>query len=126
MNQLNTIKAIGYGAFLWLIITALVGSVYGLGLYFDMIDSVWPEIIAALVAGGIALIFAKEAGIISHRQALTYSLLWLFIPIILDLLIIARLTDAVFSSWQYWFGHILVLLSPWLVLWGGQKKETTL
>ncbi len=123
MNQLNIAKALAYGAFLWLIITALIGSVYGFGLYFDRVDSPWIGIIAAFVAGGIAAIFAKEVGIADSKKAGVYSLFWLIIPVLLDFIIIARLTSGIFSSWQYWFGHTLVFLAPWLIFQVSQKNK---
>jgi hypothetical protein len=122
MTSFNNIKALAYAAFLWLIITGLIGAVYGFGLYFGLTDSPWIEIVAALVAGGIAAIFAKEIGVLTTKQAWTYSLLWLAIPVLLDLIIISPLTDEVFRSWQYWFGHFLVFASPWLILTFNPKK----
>lgn len=116
MTSSNLTKGVGYGGILWLVITGLTGAVYGFGLCFEQIESFWIKILVALIAGGVALFFAKELNISTARKAAIYSLIWLAIPILLDLFIISWMTAGVFGSWEYWLGHILVFLSPWIVL----------
>jgi hypothetical protein len=122
VSKFNTVKTIGYGLFLWLIITALIGAVYGFGIYFEIVDSPWVGFVAALVAWGTGLIFAQEMGVITLNRAWAVGLVWLLIPLALDLIIIAQFTNEVFNSWQYWFGHALVFLSPLMVYHGGRKN----
>ena len=126
MTAFNMKKAVGYGALLWLIITGIIGGVYGFGLYFHTTSSEWVRIIAALVAGGVALFFAREVEVSNLKEAWGYSLMWLIVPIILDLLIISWLSGEVFGSWEYWFGHILVFLSPWIILLLRRRKDHVL
>ena len=50
-------KALGFGALIWLIMFALVSAMVGFKIY----DSTWMQIIAALVAGVLAYLFALAA-----------------------------------------------------------------
>ena len=116
MTTFKITKVLAYAAFLWLIISGLVGSVYGFGLYCGLSDSPWLGLVSSFVSGGIALIFAKEMKVESTKQAGVYSLLWLIVPLVLDLFIIYPLSKDIFSTWQYWLGHGLVFVAPWVVL----------
>lgn len=121
MARLNMTKAVGYGVILWLVITGLTGAVYGFGLCFQQTESLWVRLAIALIAGGVALFFAKEIEIATSKKAAVYSLSWLAIPILLDLFIISWMTFGIFSTWEYWLGHILIFLSPWIILYFNQK-----
>lgn len=123
MTTFKITKVVAYAAFLWLIISGLVGSVYGFGLYCGIPDSAWLGVVSSFVSFGIALIFAKELGVSSTKQAVMFSLLWLLVPVVLDLLVVHPLSKEIFSTWQYWLGHGLVFLAPWVVLKADQKVQ---
>ncbi len=123
MTTFKITKVVAYGAFLWLIVTGLVGSVYGFGLYCGITDSAWLGVVSALISGGISLIFAKEMGVFTTNQALVFSLIWLFVPIVIDLAIISPVSDQFLNSWEYWLGRGLIFLAPWIVYKLGKKSE---
>lgn len=123
ITEFSLKKAFGYGALLWLIGTGIIGAVHGFGIHFGVGSYIFIRIIAALVFGGIALIFSKEVEVSDAKQALGYSLLWLVAPLLLDLLIVSPFAAGLFSFWQYWLGHVLVLLAPWAVLAFNRKGQ---
>ena len=122
MDKLDLTRAVGYGSILWLVVTGVTGAVYGFGLCFEQTESAWIKIIAALIAGGVALFFAKEIGINTSKKAGIYSLCWLVIPLLLDLAVISWMTSGIFGAWEYWLGHILIFSSPWIVLKFNSEK----
>lgn len=115
MTTFKITKVVAYGAFLWLIVTGLVGSIYGFGLYCGITESPWLGVVSALISGGIALIFAKEMGVFTAKQALVFSLLWLFVPIVIDLAIISPVSEQFLNTWEYWLGRGFIFLAPWIV-----------
>lgn len=103
-------KAIGFGLLLWVIIFVVV-SVF---IAFDIYNSTLMHIITAIIAGAISLIFANYLKPKNVQLALSYSLSWVIIAVILDAIITMRFNSQIFMMKSLWLGYALVLLTPLL------------
>jgi hypothetical protein len=103
-------KAIGYGVLLWILIFVIVCIFIGFKIY----DSVWMELLVAVIGGFISFVLAGYAKPASAGQALGYGISWVVIGVILDFIVTMRFNPAIFSSWTLWVGYALGCLAPLL------------
>jgi len=112
MEKLNWSKAIGFGALIWAIMFALVA----LFMSFNLYDWVFSKIIVVLAAGVLSYLFARNIRFSRSSQILPYSLTWVIVGIILDLVISMRFYGTLFSTWEYWLAYAFILFTPLLYI----------
>lgn len=107
--KLDWKKAIGFGVAIWMLMFVIVSAF----LAFNLYESVWVQVVIALISGMIAFVLAGHAKPVDNVAALSYGLVWLAVNLFLDAIITARFNPDIFcSSWSLWFGYCLILLAP--------------
>lgn len=115
--KFSMLKSLGYGIGLWVLMFVVI-SVF---VAFKIYESQLLQIVGALIAGVISLIFA---GILKPNKSLTalsYGLSWVIVGVILDYLVTKKFNAQIFSTWTLWLGYAFVLLAPLLKV----KKSLT-
>ncbi len=108
MNNFSWSKAIGFGVFIWAIMSAalwILGSISSL-------NAVWAHGIVAAVGIISAYFFAQNTNAANGSQAAGYGLAWVATILVLDLAVSQWFDAHIFSIWQYWVGAALVFLTP--------------
>lgn len=108
---MNYKKLIGFGVLIW--VTAFV--VASLFVALNKIDTIAAKIIVPLAVGIAAFFTAKNLNLDSARNAFKYSVAWIIIGLLLDIILTTPFTGwGIFIEWNVWLGYFLILIVPYL------------
>ncbi len=117
---MNIIKLIGFGALIWAVAFVVISGfiAFDVGAESTLVKA---STLLALVL--ITLLLAKNLGVGSAKEMLQYSIVWLIIVLILDMVVCVRFTGwELLTQWNVIVGYLVILLVPLLVA-GGAKKS---
>lgn len=111
-------KALGYGVVLWLV-AFVVASIF---VGYSQTCAVTCHVITALVVLILAYLFGRKLNVSSASGMIKYTIVWVIVFLILDVLISTRYTGwAIFKSVWLWVSYLLVLLVSLMAV----KKQPT-
>tara|TARA_B100000315_G_C14319694_1_gene470207 strand:+ start:80 stop:418 length:339 start_codon:yes stop_codon:yes gene_type:complete len=108
---MNYKKLFGLGALIW--ISAYITA--SLFVAYKAVDALPAKIIIPIVIGIVAYFAGKNLKLKSIKKILPYSIGWLVIGLILDVIMTVPFTGwAIFAQWNLWVGYALILSIPLL------------
>lgn len=111
-NKMNYKKLFGWGILFYVVAFLIMSGfiAYGAGTSFM-------AKISTIIAVAIVVFFAgRNLNESSAGGILKYSISWVIIVAILDVLFTVRFTGwGIFSLWNIWLGYVIILLLPLLV-----------
>lgn len=112
MKRLSLTHFLGGG----LVIYSLMFLLWSVFSTYGFVEGSLPRLIGLVVLVLIITILAHHTGATSVLKMLPYSIAWLLIAILLDVLISVPFTGwALFSDWNIWIGYALVFGVPLIV-----------
>lgn len=107
---MNYKKLIGYGVLIWVIVFAVVSAFIAFDIPSDNLFVNLVSLIAIIIA---TWFLAKNLKVKTQKEMIKYSLAWLIIAIILDLIVSVQFTGfGLFGRWHVLFGYLLILIVP--------------
>jgi peptidoglycan/LPS O-acetylase OafA/YrhL len=110
-------RAVSYGVVIWVILFIVASIFVGFGAEGNIIFG----LIMIVLAFGLSYYLAGKVGVKNLKVGLQYGLVFAFVGLILDLIITARFTTAVFSQWHLWLGYVGIILAPAVFAQYGKK-----
>lgn len=107
MKTFNGLKAIAYGVLIWGVAALALWA-----LNFTDIGAGWTHGLVAGIMGLTAYLFALDTKAENVGQALGYGAVWVAIGMVLDAAVTQNFDAHIFTTWQYYVGYGLALLSP--------------
>ena len=92
--------------------------IVSMGLYaYGILNSISGEIIMLIAGAIVAYIAGRNLNSVSVGGILKYSIGWVIIAFILDVLLTVPYSGwALYSEWSVWVGYALVLVAPTLAV----------
>lgn len=114
-------KTIGFGVIIWVLMFVIVSIFVAFNIYGNAVM----KVVIACLAGAISYFLAMKLKPADIKMALTYSVLWVIVGVILDAVITMRFNALIFSSKGLWLSYLLVLLAPLLTVKKGSGAPTS-
>jgi hypothetical protein len=111
-------RAASYGVVIWVVLFIVASIFVGFGAGENIIFG----LIMAVLAFGLSYYLAGKIGVKNPTIGLQYGIVFALVGLILDLIITARFTTAVFSQWHLWLGYAGIILAPAVFAQYGKKK----
>jgi len=104
-----------YGALLGWGITmyAIMFLLWSGFVLYGFVEGILPRLVSLVVLMAIALYAGRSLRFASWRDILPYSIAWLIVVALLDIVFSVPFTGwALFSDWNVWVGYSLIVLVP--------------
>lgn len=106
---MNYKKLIGFGVLIWAVAYVLAMAFYA----YHVLGALWAKIILDIVVAVFAFFAACNLKKSSALKILAYSVVWVIIAFLLDLLLTVPYSGmGIYKTWDLWIGYALVLIVP--------------
>ena len=112
---MNYKKLFGFGVLIYVVVFLIMSGFVA----YDMGETLIAKIVALIGVAVVTYIAGRSLQAASRGQIIKYSIGWLVIVVILDVLLTLRFVDSAgefFSDWSTIAGYIIILLLPLLTV----------
>jgi hypothetical protein len=106
---MNWLKQVGWGALIWVILFVWITII----LFVFKLENGWLLFILSWLGVIVTTwIIAGKVELKNLGNALLIALIWVVVGLILDYFVTRQFNSQIFTSWNYWVGYALLLITP--------------